>query len=134
MRGLSSEYVDGKWIPYYADPVDILIIVPQPVKSNELRQLPEGEFRRNWRKTWLSGSIKMRDGEQDSDVLIYQGRWYKVFQVDDRRQLGNYQRAMIYEDPPPWVVTRFSDNTVMLGRGPARRPMIFRTQMERDLE
>lgn len=85
IRGLpGSDYdPDGEWTPLYAVPEDIQIIIPQPVKSMDLMQLPEGEHRRNYRKTWTQATVKTREGEADADLIVYNGRIYKVFEARD---------------------------------------------------
>lgn len=74
---------DGEWTPLYAAPVPIVILIPQPVKSMDIVQLPEGEHRRNYRKTWTQAVVKVREGEADADLIVYNGRIYKVFEARD---------------------------------------------------
>lgn len=97
-------YADGAysgpdWVSGAETEVDIKIIVPQPVKENELDPLPEGEGVSDFRKTWTKTHIQTRRDAKDADVIEYPvgGRQYKVFQVDDRDVLGGYYRVIMRE-------------------------------------
>lgn len=96
---IDGSYSGPDWIPGTPTTEDIKIVVPQPVKENELDPLPEGEGVSDFRKTWTETYIQTRRGDKDADVIEYPvgGRQYKVFQVDDRDVLGGYYRVIMRE-------------------------------------
>lgn len=98
VRRSDGAYVDGEWIP--AGPVEtpLRIIVPQPVTSNELIPLPEGEKVSNYRKTWSESLLRTRADGSDADRIRYDGRTYEVWQVDERDVLGNFYRVVMREE------------------------------------
>lgn len=80
-RGKAGRYVDGIWKPSFETPVVINIIIPLPLRSQELEMLPEGERQLNYMKTYVETSIKVRENLQDSDVITCAGKNYKVMQL-----------------------------------------------------
>jgi hypothetical protein len=83
-RGIAGTYEpDGEWVPAFDPAESITIIIPQPVKANDLVQLDDGEHLRNYRKTWTDTLVKTREGDVDADRIIYNGRTYKVFEARD---------------------------------------------------
>lgn len=90
-------YVAGEWTPGAETTSSIEIIAPQPVKSNELDPLPEGEKVSNYRKTWSEDPLFTRNGFEDSDRITLGGKTYQVYRVDDRATLGNFHRAVMRE-------------------------------------
>jgi hypothetical protein len=88
---------NGKWVPVAGSTIDIKIIVPQPVAENELQMIEDGEHVRDYRVTWTESRIFVREGNTDSDAINYDGKSYKVMQVDDRNVLGNYYRIVMRE-------------------------------------
>jgi hypothetical protein len=95
--GAAGTYTDGEWVPASGATVAIRIIVPQPVNENELQMLSDGEHVRNYRKTWTETRVFVRETDEDSDVITYDGKDYKVVQVDNRSVLGNFYRVMMRE-------------------------------------
>lgn len=96
LRYADGSYADGIWTPgILADPVSINIIVPQPITSNELQMLTDGEHVKNFRKTYCTDLLRTRNGDQDPDRIIYAGETYEVHQVDERNVLGNYYKVIM---------------------------------------
>ena len=98
IRRGDGEYVDGDWIPDAEVETSVRIIVPQPVKENELGPLPEGEKVSDYRKTWSKTLFRTRSDDSDADVISYLGKRYKVFQVENRDVLGGFYRSVIREE------------------------------------
>ena len=97
-EALAGAYVNGKWLPggFEADK-DILIIEPQPVKANDLQMLPEGQRTANWLKTWIDESVLPRQGNNDSSIIVYKGKEFFTYQVNDWQIDGNFYRLFIRE-------------------------------------
>ena len=87
----------GAWVPAAGATVSIDIIAPQPVTANELQMLEDGEHVRDYLKTWTTDPVATRRGVKEADTLAFNGRTYKVMQVDNRDTLGEYQRLVIRE-------------------------------------
>jgi hypothetical protein len=81
MRGKEGHYLDGVWRQLFDDPVTIKIINPLPLRSNELEMLPEGERALNYVKSFVETNIHIRDGAKDADLIVCQGKTYKVVQL-----------------------------------------------------
>lgn len=94
-KGDSGSYVNGEWIPDFEATTDIIIIVPQPIKANELSMLPDGEKLSDYLKTYTEVKVMPRLGNVDSDKIIYDSRNYKVVQVDNRSELGNFYKVIM---------------------------------------
>ena len=103
IKGTIGQYVDGEWIPQFANPEDIKIIAPQPITANDTINLPDGEHVRDYVKTYTTEKVYPRENEENADVIFTKGEFYKVYQVDDRRILGNYFKIIMRkEDPEVW--------------------------------
>lgn len=99
--GSYSDADGGDWVEGATTETSIRIIVPQPVKSNELDPLPEGEKVSNYRRTYCAEKLRTREGGQDADRLEYpvgSGKRYKIFRVDERDVLGNFYRVIMREE------------------------------------
>jgi hypothetical protein len=91
-----GNYVDGVWVNGVSNiPINIQIIVPQPVTENELQMLTDGETVKDFRKTYCKELLRTREDNKDSDIIEYNGVLYKIYQVDDRNVLGDYYKVII---------------------------------------
>ncbi len=95
VRGLEGVYVDGEWIPSFANPVDIKIIAPQPITANDTVNLEDGEHVRDYLKTYTTEKVMVREESRNSDVIFWQGKAYKAYQTDNRNPLGNFYKTII---------------------------------------
>lgn len=98
LRKGAGAYIDGDWTPDPEVSSAIRIIVPQPVTSNELFPLPDGEKVSNFRVTWCADFLRTRDDGSDPDVIEYEGKRYEIYQVDERNVLGNFYRVVMREE------------------------------------
>jgi hypothetical protein len=80
-RGKEGHYLDGVWIPSFEAPVTLQIIRPLPLRSQELEMLPDGERQLNYMKTYIEAAVKTRENLQDSDIISFEGKNYKVMQL-----------------------------------------------------
>jgi len=111
-RTSGSSYDDGEWTPATPSQTAVEIIAPQPLRSNELQMLPEGERKYNHRVTWITDEIHIwplipdSPTKENPDIFLIDGKFYKLMQIDDRSVLGNFYRAVMREtdytpaDPP----------------------------------
>jgi hypothetical protein len=90
-------YTTGDWVPASGASIPIRIIVPQPVTENDLQMLQDGEHVRDYRVTWSETRAFVREGNEDSDTITYDGKNYKVVQVNDRNVLGGFYRIVMRE-------------------------------------
>ena len=88
-----GKYVAGTPIT----PTDILIIKPQPLSANDLRQLEDAEHVTDFLRTYTDATVATRRLSKDSDKIIYAGRTYKVMRVDDRSADGGFLKLFIME-------------------------------------
>ena len=83
--------VKGVWVPGAEVSTPIRMIAPQTLAANELANLEDGEHVKDFVKTWTKRlDVFTRDGNNDADRILWNGRTYKVTQVDDRHELGVY--------------------------------------------
>jgi len=94
-RFAGGQYAGGEWVPGAASTSVIQIIKPQPVASDELDPLPQGERVKDFLKTWSVTELQTRDGGEDSDRLTLGGKVYKVVSVEDRDLEGGYHKVII---------------------------------------
>jgi len=94
-----GSYVDGQYIKGIPSETPITLILPQPVKADELTFLPEGEHISNWLRTWIDKEflVKVRDFKKDSDELIIEGITFQNIQIDNRSDYGGFFRCFIKE-------------------------------------
>jgi hypothetical protein len=92
IRGTAGAYVSGEWVPAFDAGVPISIIAPQPISANALQMLSDGERRGDYLESWSSERVFSREGQDDSDRIVWKGTTYKVTQADDRTSLGNYYK------------------------------------------
>ena len=93
-----DSYLDGETAPgIAAPPQDIKIIVPQPAKANDLKQLQEGEKLSDFLRTYAHKKYEImpRVGDVASDQILWDGQTYTVTQVARRRELGNFHRIIM---------------------------------------
>lgn len=110
ISGQAGEYVDGNWAPEHATPVDIKIIAPQPIAANDTVNLEDGEHVRDFLKTYTTKKVMTREDSENADVIVTGGKFYKAYQVDNRKHLGNfYKIIMRKEDPGIWINGTFAD-------------------------
>ena len=103
IRGQDGEYVEGIWVPEHAIPVDIKIIAPQPIAANDTINLEDGEYVRDYLKTYTTEKVMTREESENADVIVTSDKFYKAYQVDNRKTLGNfYKTIMRKEDPEVW--------------------------------
>lgn len=95
LRRSDGVYINGIWVSDAPVETPIRIIVPQPVKENELNPLEEGEKVSDFRKTWAEEVLRTRADYEDADHIRYDGKEYKVTQQDDRNVLGNYYQVVM---------------------------------------
>lgn len=95
INGQVGTYVNGEWVKSFAASVPIRIIAPQPITSNELQMLPDGEYGRDYLKTYSETKIFIREGGEDSDKIVFNGFEYKIVQTDDRTILGDFYRSIM---------------------------------------
>lgn len=95
IRYSDGSYVSGVWVPGAQTETPIRIIVPQPVKENEMNPLEDGEKISDYRKTWCEEVLRTREEYEDADHIRYNNVEYKVMQQDDRSVLGNYYRVVM---------------------------------------
>lgn len=79
------------------EPVDVLIIKPQPLSANDLRMFETGEYVTDFLRTYTEATVATRRLSKDSDKIIYAGRTYKVMRVDDRSADGGFLKLFIME-------------------------------------
>lgn len=112
IAGQDGQYVDGIWIPEHAIPVDIKIIAPQPIAANDTINLDDGEHVRDFLKTYTTKKVMTREESENADIIFTGGKFYKAYQVDNRRTLGNfYKTIMRKEDPDVWINTVIDSET-----------------------
>jgi hypothetical protein len=99
-RGQAGAYVDGRWVLSLAAAEDIRIIAPQPLVSNDLQMLQDGEHIRDYLTTWTKTRVMTREGGEDADRILFDGDTYKVMQVDDRSLLGRFYRVVMRRVEP----------------------------------
>ena len=98
-----GSYVNGIWSPAATADTSVRLIAPQPIRSEDKEMLPDGEFAKNYRVTWIENALQMWGGDPtdsgnpNPDILTILGREYHVWQIDERNVLGNYYRAIIRE-------------------------------------
>lgn len=68
------------------------IIAPQPLSSNELKMLPQGEEASDYLVSFSRELVQTRVKKEDSDEIEWDGNLYKVTQVNNRAQLGGFYR------------------------------------------
>jgi len=96
-RGSAGTYVNGEWIPDYDTPIPISIIFPQPLNQLQLQQLPEGERVSNFVQTWTKADVDVREGQINTDVIEYDGRFFLCFQLGDRTFSGQFKHVVLRE-------------------------------------
>lgn len=102
VRTSGGAYSDGIWVPSYPASSSVQIIAPQPMRSDELQMLPEGERKYNHRVTWIETSVHIWPlvpgaTSEKPDILLISGKFYKIMQIDDRSVLGNFYRVVLRE-------------------------------------
>lgn len=94
--GTAGANVKGVWTPGTSTGVPLKIIAPQPVKASDMVNLADGEHISNYVRSWSADPlVTTRDGLKDADLITWDGKSYKVTQVDNRRTLGNYVRFIM---------------------------------------
>lgn len=94
--GTAGTSVKGVWTPGTSAGVPVRIISPQPVRANDMVNLADGEHISDYVRSWSADPlVSGRDGLKDADLIIWKGKTYKVYQVDDRRTLGDYIRIIM---------------------------------------
>jgi hypothetical protein len=101
-RAAGGTYVKGEWTPPTPTNTAVRIITPQPATADDLQMLPEGELVRNYVVTWITSEVHLWSDTysptiENPDLLIVNGRTYKIVQVNDRSNLGNFYRAVMRE-------------------------------------
>ncbi len=96
VAGSVGTYVTGEWTPGVAIPLVVIqIVIPQPIRAEDLEILEDGERAQDFRVTWTETELRTREGARDADQITYNGVTYKVKQVSDRSALGNFYRAVM---------------------------------------
>jgi hypothetical protein len=95
--GDTGAYVNGEWTPATGVSSTIKIIAPQPLSANELQMFSDGEHVRDYLKTWTQTRVFVREGNEDNDKIQWNGKDYKVVQVNDRSVLGPFYRVVMRE-------------------------------------
>lgn len=95
-NGAAGTNVKGVWTPGLDAGVTIRMIAPQPVKADELTNLPDGEHVSDYLVTWAETStLGTREGLKDADRIDWDGDTYKVVQADNRQVLGGFMRVVM---------------------------------------
>jgi hypothetical protein len=103
IAGLDGSYVDGDWQYVYDVPADVRIIAPQPLTSNDLQLVEDGEHVRDYLVSWSETKVFTREGNRNADLVVWDGSIYKVMQTDDRTELGPYYRFVMHKQDPGWL-------------------------------
>lgn len=85
----------GLWVPATGTPSTIQIVRPQPVTSNDLQQLDDGEHTQDFLRTYTTALVDTREGVADSDVITWLSEPYRVVQVDKRDLDGGFRRVIM---------------------------------------
>lgn len=93
--GNVGSYVDGEWVPDRGTESTINIIAPQPIDSNSMTMLEDGEHVKDYLVTWSQTAVSPRQGDQEGDLIEFKGRSYEVMQVDDRSILSPHYRIVM---------------------------------------
>ncbi len=93
--GDPGQYVDGEWTPEFGPVSYIRIIAPQPITANDTVTLDDGEHVRDFVKTYTKEKVYPRESEENADVIFARGKFYKVYQVDDRAVLGKFYKIIM---------------------------------------
>jgi len=115
IRGSAGSYVDGEWIQNLSNPGTIRIVVPQPLRSNDLQKLPDGEHVLDYLISWVPSRLFTRSGLIDSDQICFNFNIYKIEAVDDWSILGNFYKLTLRRlDPNIQSDYIFDDQTGFL--------------------
>lgn len=87
--------VNGEWIPGVDVDTSIYVIDPQPLTSDALQVLPDGEIGQDYRETWTTASITVTDEDSVADKITAKGITYKVFAVGDWVLPGGHRRVTL---------------------------------------
>lgn len=96
----SGTVVNGEWTPGATTSTSVNIVTPSPVDANDVEFLDEGEHVKDYWYTWTARTdIFTRELNKDSDFIVWNGRTFKVVQVDDRK-LGVFVRVLMKRVTP----------------------------------
>lgn len=86
---------NGNWVPGAPVVLEIKAVV-QPLSSDELLIVPEGERTKQLIKVHTKEDIKITNESTltDADVFVYNGDRYTVINVLNRKRLGGYNKAL----------------------------------------
>lgn len=82
-RKTQGTYVNGDWVDGTETQITRTVNI-QPLKPNEILQLPESDRTRQWWKVYSDEDIrttKEGSGGHDADEFVYQDERYKVMKV-----------------------------------------------------
>ena len=99
-RPNAGSYVNGVWVPTSSSPKYIQAVV-QNANPKDLLVVPEGLRTSESIKIHTTSEMKTVDevGETDADVVEYNSKNYRVYNVADR-QIGNYYKAIAVRMKP----------------------------------
>lgn len=81
-------FVSGEWMPGAEVRSSIRIITPQAVRWEELSPSEQGEGVAGWAKTWTAANVRTRRGDDDPDVIEYEGERFLVMTSEPWPQGG----------------------------------------------
>lgn len=90
-------YVEGIYVAPAKDTTDLQMIAPQPIRENDLNMLADGERASDYRVTWVFADTDLhtRTKQHEADIITYDGKIYKVMQVNERDPIGNFRKVFI---------------------------------------
>lgn len=89
----------GVWVPGTSSTDEIEIIIPQPVRPDELENLPQGEEAEDYLLSFTTDHVQVRVNNAEADRISWGGYTYKVIQVSNRFQgSGFYRFVMVREE------------------------------------
>jgi hypothetical protein len=94
-RTTNGQYIDGKWVEDQS-PTDVPVIASlQPLKPNELKQLPEGRRTNQSYKMYMDTELQTVTS-QNPDTIVVAGKEFEVFSVASwQNNLINHYKAII---------------------------------------
>ena len=95
--GAGSRDAEGKWTPGTETSSSIEVIAPQPVKADEIEQLPPGERISDYVKIWVYDTVTLstRVDTADADEIEVNSQRYKVHQINHWESAGGFMAAIL---------------------------------------
>lgn len=85
-RSTVSVLTDGEWVPGAEEAPITVSMIPIPITPAQLKNLPEGKYTAGDMRFYVKGPAAYPDGT----VFVYKGISYKVRDINDREDHGNF--------------------------------------------